>query len=39
MKLDQQLPFYTLFEGKINYQKQDKKFEFLLKVEFRLISQ
>jgi hypothetical protein len=39
MKLDQQLPFYTLFEGKINYQKRDQKFEFLLKVEFRLISQ
>jgi hypothetical protein len=39
MKLGQQLPFYTLLKVKIKFPaKADKKFEFLLKVEFGLTS-
>jgi hypothetical protein len=40
IKLGQQLRFYTLLRRKIKFQqKGDQKFEFLLKVEFGLISQ
>jgi hypothetical protein len=40
MKLEQQLPFYTLLEGKNKFPaKAYQKFKFLLKGEFGLILQ